>query len=129
MAASTIALADTSTPKVSIICQEKGNTYFSIQLKIGAQIGNRDSFLSPIYTAEFTSLHGPRLAGVKYNVQVVRKTISTRLQTGYSYSASIPDGSQLYIEYLDGGSGYELESFKAILNQRNDNILYFNCNI
>src|SRR5687768_242235 len=129
MAIQLSAKADTTGAHKHIICTEKHSGQFNIQLKVGSEISNGDFLAPEVYAAEFTSLQGPDLAGIKYDVEVLKSTISTRLKAGYSYAAQIPDGSQLYIEnsFYDTGAGQEVTIFIAKLSNWHNKNLSFNC--
>jgi hypothetical protein len=131
MAIQAPAFADSANAGDHIVCHEKGSGLFYIQLQVGEIVSDDGIFAPKVYAAEFTSLQGPRLVGTQYNIQVIKKGISTRLKSGYSYAAQIPDGSQLYIENTLDVSSSETggKSFTAQLSNWHNSNLYFTCEV
>lgn len=129
MAAKTTAFADSRNPQL-INCHLKENSLFSIQLELNEPIKNDTGlFSNNTFVAKFTTLHGPRLVGVNYSIEVTKATVSTRLKVGYSYAAQIPDGSELYIEDTVnvGHLEFDEKSFTGQLRTLNNGNLYFDC--
>lgn len=113
-----------------VVCHEKGNQLFYIQAYFGKEIGKSTYWWETVYDADFTTLTGPRLEGQKYGIEIKEQLISTRVQSGSSYSAQIPDGSEFSMKYFFDGLVEYPEAklkFEAQITTLKGYVIYFRC--